>query len=159
MYALYYGVCGSSSCHILHTFSSSDVLLTSLTNVSLLMLQVLAIEECQLTDVSWSYLHSILKARESSLDDLYWNSTLRTEARGKKNGKAAHSGNGNGNVNRGDGSVEGGCLAQGIDLGGMEDRSVLGDGLVAISLRGNLFSGENMQGLCAELKKAFWLLG
>ncbi|RYG99994.1 hypothetical protein EON65_49785 [archaeon] len=114
-------------------------------------------EECQLTDISWSYVHSILKARESSLDDLYWNSTLRTEARGKKNKNSANGGNGNGDG--GGGSVEEGSLAQGIDVGGLEDKSVLGDGLVAISLRGNLLTGENMQGLCAELKKAFWLLG
>eukprot|EP01031_Cornospumella_fuschlensis_P038655 gene38655-46991_t len=122
-----------------------------------LPLQVLAIEECQLTDVSWSYVHSVLKARESSLDDLYWNSTLRTQGKSQKqaNGAHGHGVTGNGE----EGRVDGGSLAQGIDVEGLEDKSVLGEGLVAISLRGNLLTGDNMQGLCSELKKAFWLLG
>lgn len=93
-----------------------------------LPLQVLAFEVCKLTDASWRYIASIVKARENNLDDLYWNSTLR------------HN-----DIN--------------ADKLSDEDREVLGDGLVALSLCGNKFTGAQLDEFVYVLKKAFWLLG
>eukprot|EP00981_Chlorochromonas_danica_P012779 scaffold5398_cov240-Ochromonas_danica.AAC.3 len=95
-----------------------------------LPLQVLAIEACKLTDASWRYLASILKARENSLDDLYWNSTLRADPN----------------------DINADKLSEG-------DKEVLGEGLVALSLCGNLFAGTLSEDFARVLKKSYWLLG
>lgn len=95
-----------------------------------LPLQVLAFEACKLTDASWRYFASILKARENCLDDLYWNSTLRADPTDSNAEKLSD-----------------------------EDKEVLGDGLVAISLCGNLFAGALAEDFLRVLKKSFWLLG
>lgn len=114
------------SCHI-----GGDLGLREITPfLCKLPLQVLALESCKLTDASWRYFASILKARENSLDDLYWNATLRADPNDVNADKLSE-----------------------------EDKEVLGDGLVALSLCGNLFAGALMEDLLRILKKSYWLLG
>ena len=43
-------------------------------------IQVMILENLNLTDASCSYLASILKAQEAAMDTLYWNSTLRVDS-------------------------------------------------------------------------------
>ena len=93
-------------------------------------MQILAVESCSLTDLSLIYLASIIKAQESNLDALYWNSTLRLDFQ---------------DYNR----------QQIIE----ETNSVYGKGLVGISIWGNKITGSRIADLMRVLKKNNWLLG
>lgn len=95
-----------------------------------LNLQVLAIEQCQLTDASTVYIASILKAQQNNLDSLYWNATLRVDPG-----------------------------LRGALWNASEIDEVYRCGLVALSLYGNQFEGKDIYALTRVLRNNHWLLG
>ena len=121
-----------------------------------LSLQVLALEQCQLTDASVVYIASILKvcksitfkhvypdfdftskscalskqAQQNNMDSLYWNATLRVDPG-----------------------------LRGALWNASEIDEVYRCGLVALSLYGNRFEGKDIYALTRVLRNNHWLLG
>jgi len=96
-------------------------------------LQVLILENCNLSDASSPYITSIIKSQESYLDSLFWNATLRTYP-----------------------SVE---VRSDELLLSEEMACVHTSGLVAISIAGNNFTGKDFKDLLKNLKRNQWFLG
>ncbi len=96
-------------------------------------LNVLTLENCGLTDEAVAYLASIVRASESHMDQLYWNSTLRMDLDE-------------------DGNTTPGLDAN--DLGG-----VYFSGLVMLDVSRNMFTGASMPALARIVKSNHWLLG
>ena len=99
-------------------------------SIGKLHLQVLAIECCKLTDRSFTYLASIVKAQENNLDSLFWNATLRLDP-----------------------------SEDNVEKLNDETKFVYSCGLVALSLWGNQFTGKGILELTRILRKNYWLLG
>ena len=96
-------------------------------------LQVLILENCNLSDASSPCITSIIKSQESYLDSLFWNATLRTYP-----------------------SVE----IRSDELLLSEEMAIVhSSGLVALSIAGNSFTGKEFKDLFKNLKRNQWFLG
>lgn len=96
-------------------------------------LNVLTLENCGLADDAIMYVASIIRANESHMDQLYWNSTLRMD------------------------SNEDGLTFPGLDTD--ELSNVYCSGLVMLDISRNQFSSACMTTLARIIKSNHWLLG
>jgi hypothetical protein len=93
-------------------------------------LQVLGLECCDLTDDSFPFLCSFLKAQEYNSDALFWNATLRTDPYLSDKQRIRE-----------------------------DTQFVYSRSLVALSLFGNKIKGDDMASFNGIISNNYWLLG